>query len=59
MSREAANEEIVNYSPQQLGTMVENIAEDYAMMAWIDKANDAEDEFTKEEDDVSWDVGIE
>jgi hypothetical protein len=59
MSREAANEEIVNYSPQQLGTMVEKIAGDDAMMAWIDKANDAEDEFPEEEDDVSWDVGTE
>ena len=57
MSCEATKEEIVNYSPQQLGTIVEEIAGDDAMMAWIDKANDAEDQFPEEDDDVSLDVG--
>ena len=59
MTREAANEEIINCSPQQLGAMVEKFAGDDAMMVWIDKANDAEDEFSEEDDDVSWDVGTE
>ena len=31
---------IVNYSQEQLGTMIENIAGDYERMAWIDEVND-------------------
>ena len=56
MSREAANEEIVNYSHRQLGTMVEKTNGNDDMMAWTDKANDAEGEFPEEDDDFRWDV---
>ena len=31
---------VINYSQEQLGTMIENIAGDDARMAWIDEAND-------------------
>ena len=47
---------IVNYSQEQLGTMIENIARDDARMAWIDEVNDCQPIFPKEDNDVSWDV---
>ena len=37
--------------------MIENISRDDAKMAWIDEANDRQPVFTKEDNDVSWDVG--
>ena len=37
--------------------MIENIAGDDARMAWIDEANDRQHVFTKEDNDVSWDIG--
>ena len=40
---------IVEYTRRELGTMVENIAGDDAMMAWIDSANDPEPEFPEED----------
>ena len=48
---------VINYSQEQLGTMIENIAGDDARMVWIDEANDRQPIFPKEENDVSWDVG--
>ena len=45
------------YSQEQLVTMIENIAVDDAIMAWIDEANDCPPVFPKEDNDVSWDVG--
>ena len=46
---------VINYSQEQLGTMIENLAGDYARMAWIDEANDRQPVFHKENNDVSWD----
>ena len=46
-----------NYSQEQLGTMIENIAGDYSRMEWIDEVNDCQPIFPKEDNDVSWDVG--
>ena len=37
--------------------MIENISGDDSRMAWIDEANDRQPVFTKEDNDVSWDVG--
>ena len=48
---------VINYSQDQLGTMIENIAGDDGRMAWIDEANDHQLLFPKEDNDVSWDVG--
>ena len=48
---------VINYSQEQLGTMIENISGDDARMAWIDEANDRQPVFPKEDNDVSWDVG--
>ena len=48
---------VINYSHEQLGTMIENISGDDARMAWIDEANDRQPVFTKEDNDDSWDVG--
>ena len=36
LHEKAAHEEMVQYSSQELGSMVEKIADDDAMMAWID-----------------------
>ena len=47
---------IIKYSQEQLGTMIENISGDDAIMAWIDEANDRQPVFPKEENDVGWDV---
>ena len=38
---------IANYSQEQLGTMIENIAGDDARMAWIDEVNDRQTVFPK------------
>ena len=48
---------VINYSQEQLGTMIDNIAGDYARMTWIDEANDCQPVFPKEDNYVSWDVG--
>ena len=48
---------IINYSQEQLGTMIENIAGDDARMAWIDETNNPRSVFPKEDNYVSWDVG--
>ena len=37
--------------------MIENIAGDDARMAWIDEVNDCQPVFSKEVNDISWDVG--
>ena len=37
--------------------MIENIAVDDAIMAWIDEPNDRQPVFPKEDNDVSLDVG--
>ena len=54
---ETASVAVINYSQEQLGTMIENISGDDARMAWIDEANDRQPVFPKEDNDVSWDVG--
>ena len=54
---EAASAAVINYSQEQLGTMIDNIAGDYARMTWIDEANDRKPIFPKEDNDVNWDVG--
>jgi len=51
LQEKATSRELVQYSSEQLGSMVENIAGADAMMAWIDEANDTEPEFPEEEDD--------
>ena len=54
---DTASVAVINYSQEQLGTMIENISGDDARMAWIDEANDRQPVFPKEDNDVSWDVG--
>ena len=54
---ETASVAVINYSQEQLGTMIENVAGDDAIMAWINEANDRQPVFPKEENYVSWDVG--
>ena len=54
---DTASVAVINYSQEQLGTMIENIAGDNTRMAWIDEANDPQPVFPKEDNDVSWDVG--
>ena len=54
---ETASIAVINYSQEQLGTMIENISGDDGRIAWIDEANDRKPVFPKEENDVSWDVG--
>ena len=44
---ETASVAVINYSQEQLGTMIENIAGDDARMAWIDEANDYQPIFPK------------
>ena len=55
---ETASVAVINYSQEQLGTMIENIAGDDGRMTWIDEENDCQPVFTKTDNDVSWDVGI-
>ena len=50
---EMASVAVINYSQEQLGTMIENISGDDARMAWIDEANDRHPVFPKEDNDVS------
>ena len=59
MSNEEETESVavINYFQEQLGTMIENIAGDYARMTWIDEGNDRQPIFPKEDNDFSWDVG--
>ena len=54
---DTASVAVINYSQEQLGTMIENISGDDARMAWIDEANDRQHVFPKEDNAVSWDVG--
>ena len=54
---ETASVAVINYSQEQLGKIIENIAIDDAIMAWIDEANDHQPVFPKEDNDVSWYVG--
>ena len=54
---ETASVAVINYSQEQLGTMIENIAGDDARMACIDEANDRQPVFPKFDNYVSWDVG--
>ena len=52
---ESASKELVQYSDQELGSIVENISGADGTMAWIDDANDTDPEFSEEEDgDPSW-----
>ena len=44
---ETASFAFINYSQEQLGTMIENIAGDDARMAWIDEANGRKPVFPK------------
>ena len=44
---------VINYSQENLGTMIENISGDDARMAWIDEANDHQHVFPKEDNYVS------
>ena len=54
---ETASVAVINYSQEQLGTMIENISGDDARMAWIDEANGHQPVFPEEDNDVSWDFG--
>ena len=54
---ETASAVVIDYSQEQLGTMIENISGYDARIAWIDEANDHQPVFTKDDNDVSWDVG--
>ena len=46
----ATSQELVEYSNEELGTIVENIAGDDAMDAWQDDANDPDPPFPEDED---------
>ena len=48
---ESASKELVQYSDQELGSIVENIAGADGMVEFIDNANDPDPEFLEEEDD--------
>lgn len=52
--QDQASGEIVEYSPEELGSMVERYAGDAAMMAWIDESNDHDPDFLfpEEEEEV-------
>ena len=52
-----ASVSVINYSQEQLGTMIENISGDDTRMAWIDEANDPQPVIPKEDNDAGWDVG--
>ena len=54
---ETASVAVINYSQEQLGTMIENIARDDARILQIDEANDHQPVFPKEGNDFCWDVG--
>ena len=54
---ETASVAVINYSQEQLGTMIENSSGDDARMAWIDEAYDRQPVFPEEDNDVSWDFG--
>ena len=43
--------DIVEYSPEEMGSMVEKYAGDAAMMAWIDESNDHDPDFLFPEED--------
>ena len=54
---ETASASVINYSQEQLVTMIENIVGDDAIMAWIDEENCRQPVYPKEDNDVSWDDG--
>ena len=54
---ETASIAVINYTQEQLGTMIENISGYDARMAWIDEENYRQPVFPKEDNYVSWDVG--
>ena len=49
-----ANVAVINYSQEQLGTIIDNISGDDAIMAWIDEENYSQPVFTKKDNNVSW-----
>ena len=54
---ETASVAVINYSQEQLGTILDNITGDDARIAWIDEANDRQHVFPKKDNYVSWEVG--
>ena len=50
LENEAASTELVQWTSQDKGSLIEKLAGDDAMMAWIDEANDPE-EFSDDDDD--------
>ena len=55
---EATSDAVVEYSQQELGTIVERIMGDDARMAWIDEANEREPPLPEDSDDereLGWD----
>ena len=56
LCKEGQSTEIVQYSDKELGTEVETIAGDDAMMAWQNVDNEPDPEFDENSDDVSWDI---
>ena len=54
---ETASVAVINYSQEQLGTMIDNIPVYDTIMAQINGANDRQPVFPKEDNDVSWYVG--
>ena len=50
---ETSSVTVINYSQEQLGTMIENIAVDDAIMACNNEANDHQPVFPNEDNDVS------
>ena len=48
---EAGSNALVEHSPQELGTIVENILGGDARMTWIDKTNDREPDMPEDSDD--------
>ena len=54
---DTASVTVINYSQEQLGTMIDNISGDDERIEWIDEANDRQPLFPKEDNDISWDFG--
>ena len=55
LEEEAVSDAMVNYSKEDLGSMVEELGGDDAMMAWIEDANEPDDMFLSDSDSDGWD----
>ena len=56
LGREDDVRELVSRSEQEMGSVVEKLAGEDAMMAWIHQGNDAAEHFPDEDNNVDWDL---